>query len=164
MIFLCTCEGLVPRLVFSVLRNEHTKLTVWWVLYCIARNLWGRNFHELVKKFSPRNFHEFLAFAAPKDVTPPNFTEKTLWIATKPWNSQKFAPAKVSHYTVYEQSMCYIFPTVSSRVTQSRPLHVTCFGQYQATLALLGWPGNVRTLLPLLFQAYLMCGTVATSW
>ena len=27
MIFLCTCEGLVPRLVFSVLRNDHTRQT-----------------------------------------------------------------------------------------------------------------------------------------
>ena len=35
----------------------------------------------------------------PKDATPPNFKEKLSIIATKPQNSQKFSPLKVSHYT-----------------------------------------------------------------
>ena len=44
------------------------------------------------------NFCRLLAFAVPKDITPPNFMEKTF---TKPQNSRNFSPSKVSRYTVH---------------------------------------------------------------
>ena len=61
----------------------------------------GENFANWWKiQFLRRKFHELLAFAAPKDAMPPNFTEKTSRIVTKTQNSRKFSPSKVSCYMV----------------------------------------------------------------
>ena len=42
----------------------------------------------------------FAASSVPKDTSPSNFVEKISRIATKPQNSQKFLPSKVSRYTL----------------------------------------------------------------
>ena len=47
--------------------------------YHIAGNFRGRKLSLIVEKydFNGENFRGLLAFAAPKDATPPNFVEKT---------------------------------------------------------------------------------------
>ena len=49
------------------------------VWYRIAGNFRGRKLLWIGKKyeFHGKNFHRLLAFAVPKDTSPPNFTEKT---------------------------------------------------------------------------------------
>ena len=44
-----------------------------------------------------------LAFAMPKDATPPNFTEKSFANSPKTAKFAKGSPLKVSHYTVYNK-------------------------------------------------------------
>ena len=48
-------------------------------VYRIAENFRGRKLSRIGEKcdFRGENFHGLLAFAAPKDATPPNFAEKT---------------------------------------------------------------------------------------
>ena len=52
--------------------------------------------------FRVEDFRGLLAFAIPKDVTPPNFAEKTFANSHKTPNSRKFSPSKVFRYTVYQ--------------------------------------------------------------
>ena len=60
--------------------------------------------------FRGENYRGLLVFAAPKDATPSNFAEKTFArIATKPRNSRKFSPSKVSRYMVFMLSLFFIF-------------------------------------------------------
>ena len=100
--------SLQHRLVISMLYN------ITWYCTCVighalrlcnegmAGNFRGRKLSRIGKKydFCGENFHRLLACAVLKDPTPPNFTEKISWIATKPQNLRKFFPSKVSHYTV----------------------------------------------------------------
>ena len=60
------------------------------------------NFHSRESKvFAEKTFLDYFAGSSwLKYATPPNFTDKLLWIATKPRNLWKFSPSKVSRYTV----------------------------------------------------------------
>ena len=64
----------------------------------------GESFREFVR-FLQENFYGLFAFAAPKDAMPPILQRKLSQIATKPRNSQKFSPLKVSRYTVLNSSL-----------------------------------------------------------
>ena len=68
------CEGLVPRLVCTWNRNS-----IFTHIYRIAGNFRGRKLPQIGEKydFCGENFRGLLACAALKDVTPPNFMEKT---------------------------------------------------------------------------------------
>ena len=61
-----------------------------FALYRIAENFQGRKLSQIGEKcdFRRENFRGLLAFAAPKDATPPNFMEKTFADSHK---SAKFA-------------------------------------------------------------------------
>ena len=60
--------------------------------------------------FCGENFRRLLAFAVPKDATPPNFVEKTFANGHKTTKFTKVFSSKVSHYTVcvqlYSTYMC----------------------------------------------------------
>ena len=124
--------------------------------YRIARNFWGRKLLQIGGKYDV--CRENLLLLCWRMSHPQISQRKLLQIATK---LTKVFSCESFRYVGYEQSMYCIFLTVRSRVIPSYPLDMTCFGQYQATVALLRWPGNVHTLLLLLSQAYPMCGTVA---
>ena len=138
------------------------------VLYRIARNFRGKKLSQIGGKydFFQEHFRGLLAFATPKDASPLNFMEKTFAKATKPQNLWKFSPAKVSRYTVYEQSMYYIFRTVRSRVMQSHPLfwpipgHISSAGMTgKCTYTTASPPRHIRCV-----ALWLHCGTSWWRW
>ena len=73
--------------------------------YHIAGNFWGRKLSQIGEKydFSEENFRGLLTFAAPKVPHLQILQRKLSHITTKPQNSRKFSPSKVSCYMV-----CYI--------------------------------------------------------
>ena len=77
-------------------------------VYRIAGNFRGRKLSR-IGDFSRENFHGLLACAAPKMPHPQNLQRKLSRIATKPQNSRKFFPLKVSAIRyVKQQSRCAI--------------------------------------------------------
>jgi len=64
-------------------------------------NFRGRKLLQIGEKydFHRENFRGLLAFAAPRTPLPQISRRKLSRIATKPRNSCKFSPSKVSHYT-----------------------------------------------------------------
>jgi len=82
---------------------------VWFAVtqahWCIHNTVWREtfeeeNFHELVNDFCGENFRRLLAFAMSKVPHPQISWRNLSQIATKPQNSRKFSPSKVSRYTV----------------------------------------------------------------
>ena len=71
--------------------------------------LWGRKLSRIEKyDFHGENFCRLLPFAAPMDALSPNFVEKTFAnIATKPRNSWKLSPLKVSRSSLLLWSAVY---------------------------------------------------------
>ena len=86
------------------------------ITYHIAGNFRGRKLLQIGGKydFHRENFHWLLTRAAPKDATSSNFAKKTSRLATKPRNSQKFSPSKVSHYIVRRDEWANLIFSCSS--------------------------------------------------
>ena len=71
-------------------------------IYYIAENFRGRKHRKLAKNtiFVEKAFVYCSLLLRQKTPRFPNFTEKTLRIATKPRTLRKFSPSKLSHYTI----------------------------------------------------------------
>ena len=67
--------------------------------YTIARNSHGRKLSRIGENFCGKTFAD-CSVVSPKDATHTNFDRENSQMDTKPQNSQKFSPPKVSHYTV----------------------------------------------------------------
>ena len=81
--------------------------TLVYTQYHMAGNFWGRKLSQIGEKY---DFRGLLTFAVPK-VSHPQISQRILsQIATKPRNSQKFSPSKVSHYTVGGGSLALVAP------------------------------------------------------
>jgi len=81
--------------------------------------------YRIAGNYHREKFCGLLAFAVPMDAMPPYFV---LWIATKPWNSQKIFPLKVFRYmhnTVKSLSvhncLLFLFPSLPFSLPPSLP-------------------------------------------
>ena len=94
--------NLVSPFITTTWQGSSSPTKVPHTLYGIAENFQGRNFHKLVKNtiFAKKTFADFLLVPRQRTPCPQISLRKLSRIATKPRNSRKFSPLKVSLYIV----------------------------------------------------------------
>ena len=76
-----------------------------WKSYCIVENFWGRRLSRIGEN-TIFTLPRIAQFCRTKGRHAPNKILRRKRIATKPRNSRKFSPSKVSCYTVHQSCTC----------------------------------------------------------